>query len=1525
MMSLRQKILKISLILLIAGMTSTAVFWLLRIPSSHLLAMLQFTVIIAFTTTLLGLSAKLSIHISMPHRIICTLFVTTSTLLLMSVVLQWHSIITAGFSLLMSSFLPGYVIVRLTRIEPSKSSIETLVLSYALSLPITASIGTIIFLYVGGGFRELALALIYLLMSLFLLTPKLYAFKGRAGEKIFEITNALFLLIIGVFFFVFIAGFYPSMGYVPGHDIARHFGSIQQITRAPQLLSSQYPWFNFYEAVFFALSKPSLEIFQTGLALSSFIMILTFYTMASAYLRRFDQRLPIIATAFWSIFGGFGWLWFLGKTLQTNAPFFDLLILANDVSYLDISNPRVWFWFVPMIPGFITLFTLLYLLKRHDIPTTHFRLIYSILVASLALFHIPELVILVVVLSVLSFFAPRVDLRLKDAVVSNVIGLSAVALISFSLYYNTSLIASISYNVLMGLILPLALSYLALKSNWKGIDVFNESGKFIIYVIMVVYIAGAMSWLADPSFSMWMVRETLFVPWLLYPVQLGLVGLLGLIGLLIMRRRSNNGVILFAFMFFSTLVFARLLSYVNIYLFDTGFIEQRFIQASLLPATSILAAFAMKPIMTKFPSFRHLNVRRVVLITLTSSLIVMVGTTSTFLAYDYHIEASRRGVIGDEELSSMYFLSNALYDNPRSPVLTFTHRSMSEVEFSGPIFVVNPLHLPAWSSLNPEAPLLVLFRGDPEFTAPYIYLHERDKDTITKLFPQGVLLEDIMPLLPPIHQNEKVGLYKMPDGSPPLMNSSTVLLVPFDHQEAMQAVLPVFLSLSLGGYEYTTMLDSDIAALKKNVIIIPTDATRVIVDQLLKGLKSGPNKKLIVFNSMGYGPIGKDLFSGEAIVEVSVDNDDFFFLHDEEYSRRVVDEPLGNSTEFVLVNVVHENSFEVIGDDDQSELWISQGLGKGSISAPMLSNDDLVKQSGTNSLRIQVTEGEYLQWQISRIFDAAQNWSEHDFITFYWYGYGDGKSYIVELLAPDSNNYFWYMFIDSWQGWRKVVIPLRMPETYPDPYPSLHKPIRIGGVEIAKSIKGTPSFEEVTRVNIRLSASNLNVQGTWYLDKIGLDLGRWAEANMTIVGASPTGELKLYTSNATTHTLITSITDGTLYVPASSFCFLDGSRGDTLFGQNEEFKVFLQRAENEQQLKVLVKVPPMAPGEISQLGLRIEFPMKRVKVNLIEGVEKLALPFDVKLVPIKAKEGVEVLGWFSSGAEKIPFVARRAVEGVEVTYINIYPLILYISTQSKDGMPILLEALLNTVELGLKKFSSADFKLQDLLFFKDATFEGTITIRASSITFPLTESIPLRLEEASEIRYIRSISLSGIHNVTIRTNYGQIGQGIGFYTQLTLSNSTFELNGKEIELEAEQENGEMIRLSGLSTLKFKTEGSTSVYARTPTLSIAGNTTFYEAYGLHQVQKKFRVSGHTLQLSGDLSFAILASDMYTIAKDLTWRGSVQRDPPILQWDELESLKDSILWFSLTANIFLLAYLISTRTRVPHKKVQRIVTK
>jgi hypothetical protein len=1492
----------------ISSLFTLLFFGLMNLPFVPFLVILQIILTTSIVVTLLeAIQLVIVNHIEVSKRLFSLVIVSVSVILLLCSFLKFYSIIRSILSLLVCSFLPGFVIVRFTRMCVNRSIIEYLALSYVLSLPITAMLGMVVFFSINNEFRDSVLALTYVFISLTLLIFEDKFSNFGEHKRFIKIDNTFLLfLILTIFFSFYIFSFYPQMAYVIGADIVRHFGAVQQIVRNPRLLQSFYSWFIFYEAVFYILGDTSLEDFQTLLAFSSVTMMNAFYAMAFAYLQKVDRRLPIIATAFWFVFGGFGWLLYLKEILSSLNKFSELLLIVDNKSYLDISIPKVWFWFRPMNISFSLLFILLYLLKRDDITTSQFVFAYSLLVLALIFYHIPELFIIVIVLTLITIFNPSINLRLKDAVLSTIIGIFFALLMSRYLY------SQLTYTYhLLSLLLVMVLCYLLLVHNWRGFQIPRTIKKVIIYFGIVTYLAGIMSWLSNPDFSITDVAETLFVPWMMYPVRLGLPGLLGLIGLLNLYEFDKENLSLFAYMFFSSIIFGRFLSYINVYLFPTNFYEQRFIQAALLPSISILAALAIKPVMVNISTLRNIDIKRLFAITTVISLIVIIGTNSMLLAYYYHKEITINKTIGDYELRSIRFLLDALHDDPKSPILTLTTNSMYEVEFAGPVLIVNPLHEPAWASLRPEIPLMILLRDDPRFTAPYIYLHERDKTYASNRFPESILFNHIIPLLPLVYKNEKVELYKMFAGSPPLMNSSTALLMPYDSQE-VQTLLPVVLLLSHGGFEYTTMLDSDVSVLNKKVIIIPKDYIPGIIDRLLNVYVSGTEKKLIVFNTEGYGSIGEKLFLGKTVVNISTANGASFLLPKGAQSNIIFHEPIGNLTEFVITNLNLENNFTVISDDEQSGLWTSVGLGRGNISAPILTNDYFTKISGNNSLKIQVANGSYAQWQISYLFKTPQDWRNYDFITFYWYGYGDGKSYIIELLAPDSSNYFWFMFIDEWKGWKKVIIPLKMPETGPGPYPTLHKPFTINGVKIAKYIVGKPSFLNVKRVNIRLSSANVNVQGTWFLDRFGVDVGRWIQINVSIFGIPSYGEIKLYSYCAGTRSLIATLTsiNETLDIPASNFCFLKDLKGDILFGRDEKFKVSLQRTRNETQLKILVKLPPGELSRMEWIKIIIEFPINSVKVNRIESKglsSPILLPFDLEVIPYKCKNNIDILSYFSYETEKIPFIVRGKVNGTEITYVNIYPLIPHINGRTANEVFAYLSTILNTEEPDLKKFSKSDYKLENILLFKKGIFEGNIVITTNSLIFPENKFVRVRFDEYAEGYRVRFIEFIGVDNIVIETNRAEFSNGLGFYAQLTLVSPYIELHGEKIEMRAILENGDLLSLNGSKMLKFKIEDVILAITRSPSLSILGNVTLNEAYSLHEMYRVFRAYGSQLGLRGYLNFTVISSDVYTIAKDIKLQGTVKREPPILRWDELNSIRQSIPWFILSTIVLLFAVL------------------
>lgn len=155
-----------------------------------------------------------------------------------------------------------------------------------------------------------------------------------------------------------------------------------------------------------------------------------------------------------------------------------------------------------------------------------------------------------------------------------------------------------------------------------------------------------------------------------------------------------------------------------------------------------------------------------------------------------------------------------------------------------------------------------------------------------------------------------------------------------------------------------------------------------------------------------------------------------------------------------------------IADDEQSSFWTAGTWGSGSIRMPILSDDSDIRIKGSNSLKIVVynsTNSGYKYWYIAHHYEVPLDLSGKEFICLYWYGSNTGKKMGVYLRSPDDANFFRRDFLDNFNGWNRLVLPL----------------ITFSKVNDAK-------WNYIT--DIRIVCFDENVSGTWYLDRVILDV-----------------------------------------------------------------------------------------------------------------------------------------------------------------------------------------------------------------------------------------------------------------------------------------------------------------------------------------------------------------------------------------------------------------------------------------------------
>ena len=147
---------------------------------------------------------------------------------------------------------------------------------------------------------------------------------------------------------------------------------ISTIDDHADLFRSPYPWFHLSFGALNDVTDSEMWIFQTGNAFISIILILVFYSMAKAYLYKFNKYAHLLSTIIFIGFSGLGWIFYY----QNMQPFmssneqFSLFSNAFIGTYFDIGEGQgqaLWLWFRPVTIGFILTLLLLLLMRMENL------------------------------------------------------------------------------------------------------------------------------------------------------------------------------------------------------------------------------------------------------------------------------------------------------------------------------------------------------------------------------------------------------------------------------------------------------------------------------------------------------------------------------------------------------------------------------------------------------------------------------------------------------------------------------------------------------------------------------------------------------------------------------------------------------------------------------------------------------------------------------------------------------------------------------------------------------------------------------------------------------------------------------------------------------------------------------------------------------------------------------------------------------------------------------------------------------
>ena len=772
--------------------------------------------------------------------IIDFLLVSSSMILFLLISMNINGgVMQVVLALLCTSLLPGYALLNFSGLRQYFSRLESVVIAHILSYIFTALVA-LVFLPVSSGIRATLILLSYIGLGIASILKHKRQPQLPTRESFAKKIDLLAIILTTGFYTLSFYFIYPGSALLPGTDISRHYASSIVLGRTPDLyIGSVYLFAHLHELMFLSISNSSLASVQTAMVALNLMLPLTFYVMAKAYLEKIDTRLPVLATLFWTLFtnsfGGFAWLYFtLSKLSSIGQSQLQLLSSTADKTYNGTVYGIFGLWYVPATMSFTLLMAAIFLMSKREVERTRYLMLFSFLVSALYLTHVTEAVVLIIFLSIFGLISKNENYRVEDALKSIIIGMVIVT----AIYYVLSQITlrfTISTSLLISVIASILASVFALifrRYIRPKLAIFKNSLKInrkflrktLVLTLFFGYCVALLSWtMVLDSFHTWQVDTIGLVPWFMYPLILGINSLLAILALYFLAEDSKlyNAFALFiAFMVFAFIA-GKIVTAVNLYFFDAGYWEKRFIWFIKIP----LAILAPIPIIYVIDKLRkrgiNVNAKTPVSVIIIG-IIVLYGISTTFLNLEYwNIVANNPAYRPSSgEMEAVNAFKEILDNDPKAWLATISSTSAAMATFAAPadqLLVKQYLY----TAHRPEMAFTQLYRH-PAYDHAYIYLHDRDFMQLNKLNDR--FLANYIKLLPIAYENSEVKIYNVSKVSPPMPNSDTVVILPFDKLLCNEQILYTAYSLlSQGLYNYTVAYDLDDKALNSKTIVLSYD------------------------------------------------------------------------------------------------------------------------------------------------------------------------------------------------------------------------------------------------------------------------------------------------------------------------------------------------------------------------------------------------------------------------------------------------------------------------------------------------------------------------------------------------------------------------------------------------------------------------------------------------------------------------------------------------------------------------------
>ncbi|MFX1475624.1 MAG: hypothetical protein ACFFCO_09165, partial [Promethearchaeota archaeon] len=743
---------------------------------------------------------------------------------------------------------------------------------------------------------------------------------------------------------------------------------------------------------------------------------------------------------------------------------------------------------------------------------------------------------------------------------------------------------------------------------------------------------------------------------------------------------------------------------------------------------------------------------------------------------------------------------------------------------------------------------------------------------------------------PPAYASSDGSIFYSEPVAAPVENSDVVFVV----ERWTPTYLFAYDILSKAGYNYTTAHISDVQTLAHaEVVIAPSEITAQKVLRLKSSVQLG-FERLIILNLEGY--YGELAQITNPNISVCLSSSYFGYA----YLRNLINpqEELTNTTgvqtlPFILEAEALNNSL-VLADENSAASWDTAGFLQGSIGLPQLTDDSVQKISGNNSLKIDVPSGSYAQWQISWNFPVVTNLEHYDFLSFYWQGHGDGNKYVVSAVADTCP--FWYEFTDDWEGWRKVILPMHITNGTYSLYGTTFDFVQNKGA----------SWNNTARIDIRLSGKNLNVGGTFRIDRFSFERGTQVNLTIPIHGNLQKLQLDNLYSNEEVP-LVELSTSGIVSIP--EYYMTDGTSTKNMLGEVVGNLSLTQYNQTYSEALFSIKIPTISNQSSIETAFMIVPTYQTYTASTIQSeTGTIVLPVGVAVTPLNSSS--DKVAYYND--ENHTFFASELIKNETVLiYLNFFPLINLI----EDGAKSIHSSLGSIIQLVLGELSSYTYGIEPVnagntAAFRYAYLEGNITIGFGSILIPDSTTGKLSVSVDGGASYLFSnnetVCPASFRTAILRTEYLEITPGDGYYIEAFVRNATLTLEGEQMRLVSFLNEVYNNTLTGDAMVIIME--NTTFLSRRPLISTIGQGAFTDLYTYHELYSSALALGDNCLMTGSFDFTGNYGDTYTVTNDFRYTGFTNTSEQYLEFDDLRVFVGSISFMVMWLDSFLILYVI-----------------